>query len=124
MNLPAIRHGLFERNFGQFLRLPTGLSPPTQSVQTKNPVLTSPLDYLDLAITTLRSKQEAARSEIQRLTALEAEEADITRQFEALTQARAAFTSGEATTSSDTGATVPIEAPDQAMKTFQHHIMQ
>src|SRR5579862_2950918 len=45
----------------------------------------------------------------------------MTRQPEALTQARAAFVPGEATTSSDTGATVQTDAPDQAMKTFRHH---
>ena len=64
---------------------------PTKSVAITNPAPSSPLEHLDLAITVLRNKQEAARAEIQRLTALEAEEADITRQLEALTQARAAF---------------------------------
>ena len=79
------------------------------------------MDYLDLPITVLRNKQEAARAEIQRLMALESEEVDITRQLAALTQARAAFAPGEATTSSDTGGTVPVDAPDEAMKTFEHH---
>jgi tricarballylate dehydrogenase len=61
---------------------------PTQSVHTTSPIPTSPLEHLDLAITVLRNKQEAARAEIQRLLSLEAEEADIARQLEALTQAR------------------------------------
>jgi hypothetical protein len=99
----------------------TASETPTQSVQTTSPIPTSPLEHLDLAITVLRNKQEAARAEIQRLTALEAEEADIARQLEALTQARAAFGPGEATTSSETVATVQVDAPDQAMKTSQHH---
>ena len=100
----------------------TASETPTQSVQVTDPAPTSPLEHLDLAITLLRNKQEAARAEIQRLTALEAEEADITRQLEALIQARAAFAPDEATTtSSDTGATAQVDAPDQAIKTFQHH---
>jgi hypothetical protein len=76
---------------------------PTQSVPTTNPAPTSPLEHLDLAITVLRNKQEAARAEIERLTALQAEEADLARQLEALTQARAAFGPGETTTSTDSG---------------------
>ena len=55
-------------------------------------------------MTVLRNKQEAARAEIERLTALEAEEAEIARQLEALTQTRAAFAPGEPATSADTGA--------------------
>ena len=93
---------------------------PTQSVQTTNAAPNSPLEHLELAITVLRNKQEAGRAEIQRLTGLQAEEADITRQLEALTQARAAFAPGQATTAGDTGATVQVDAPDQATKTFQH----
>jgi hypothetical protein len=64
---------------------------PTPSVPTTTPVPTSPLEYIDAAISGLKDRQEAAHAEIQRLTALHAEEADITRQLEALTQARAAF---------------------------------
>jgi hypothetical protein len=81
----------------------TASETPTQSVQITNPVPTSPLEHLDLAITVLRNKQEAARAEIQRMTALEAEEADTARQIEALTLARAAFAPGESATSTDTG---------------------
>jgi len=91
-----------------------------QSVQTTTPTPASPLEYLDVAIAGLRSRQESVRADIRRLTALEAEEADITRQLEALTQARAAFAPGEATTSGDTGATVQVDAPDQATQTFRH----
>jgi hypothetical protein len=56
-------------------------------VQITKPGPTSPLEYLDAAVAGLKNKQEAAHAEIQRLKALEAEEADITRQLEALTQA-------------------------------------
>ena len=69
----------------------------TPSVQITTPIPTSPLEYLDVAITGLRSKQESVRADIQRLTGLEAEEADITRQLEALTKARAAFVPAETT---------------------------
>jgi hypothetical protein len=41
------------------------------------------------------SKQKSVSADIQRLTGLEAEEADITRQLEALTKARAAFEPAE-----------------------------
>jgi hypothetical protein len=76
---------------------------PAQSVQITVPAPTSPLEYLDAAIAGLKNKQEAARKEIQRLTALAAEEADITRQLETLTQARVAFVPEETTTTGDTG---------------------
>jgi hypothetical protein len=86
-----------------------GTKPPakpetsTPSVQTTAPTPTSPLEYLDIAITGLKSRRESVRADIQRLTALEAEDADITRQLEALTQARAAFVPAETTASTDTG---------------------
>jgi hypothetical protein len=50
-------------------------------VQITKPAPTSPLEYLDAAIAGLKNKQEAPHAEIQRLKALEAEEADITRQL-------------------------------------------
>jgi hypothetical protein len=45
----------------------------------------------------------------------------VTAQVAAIEQAMKAFAPGEATTAGDTGATVPVDAPDQAMKTFKHH---
>ena len=76
---------------------------PALSVQITNPAPTSPLEYLDAAIAGLKNKRDTAHAEIQRSKALEAEEADITRQLEALTQARAAFVPEETTTSGDPG---------------------
>jgi hypothetical protein len=75
----------------------------TQSIQKTTPTPTSPLEYLDVAITGLKSKLESVRADIQRLAGLEADEADITRQLEALTRARAAFVPTETTTSTDIG---------------------
>ena len=71
--------------------------PPKEQPLGSGTIPTSPLEYLDVAITGLRSKQESVRADIQRLTGLEAEEADITRQLEALTKARAAFVPAETT---------------------------
>src|ERR1700683_1370376 len=64
----------------------TASATPTQSVQITNRVPASPLEHLELAITGLRNRHEAVRAEIQRLTALQAEEADTARQLDALTQ--------------------------------------
>jgi hypothetical protein len=82
----------------------TASETPPQSVPATTSAPTSPLEYLDAAITGLKNRQEAARAEIQRLTALQAADADITRQLEALTQARAVFALPETTTSTNTDA--------------------
>jgi hypothetical protein len=82
----------------------TASETPIQSIPATTPAPTSPLEHIDAAISGLKKRQEAAHAEIERLTALQAEEADITRQLEALTQARAAFAPAETTTSAtDTG---------------------
>jgi hypothetical protein len=56
----------------------------------------SPAELIDAAINKLKEKLAVVRNEIARLSALQAEEADLSRQLEEVTKSRAAFGKPEA----------------------------
>ena len=107
---------------------------PAPPIQEEKPVLSAAhapltaesdvhdsLRLLQKAHEQLSMRKQSIETELVRIEELRGEHKAVTAQVAAIELAMKAFAPSEATPSSDTGAPVPVDAPDQALKTFQHH---